>query len=405
MKIAYIAMQFPVPSETFASLDIQSLRRQGHELKVYGLRFKHRRFKNLMSERKLQDLYVKNFSIYSMFGSLSFSLRHPVMTASLFWWIFSCCLKSPVHLVKSLVLVPSVISIFEQLINDRPEVVHLFWGHYPSMVGYLAKRFLPDAVVSQFLGAHDMMSAYPGSICFSKYADIVFTHSRSNLAKLRAMGVDVSNVAVVARGTSVDFPIESELEKFNEPYSPLLLSAGRLINEKGFEEVLLIFSRILESRPDAQLLIAGEGPDEDYLKDRACALGCGLNTTFLGHIEQVRLIELMARSHFFLFMSCYPSERLPNVVKEAMFQQCVVVTTDTDGIGELVRNHVNGFVVEKGDWLAGVSCVISCLDDSTTAKNIAHNAMLTIKEKFDVNASMRSYRDLWEGEIERRKVL
>jgi glycosyltransferase involved in cell wall biosynthesis len=69
-----------------------------------------------------------------------------------------------------------------------------------------------------------------------------------------------------------------------------------------------------------------------------CPLGLEDKVMFLGHVSQKKLLVKMANANFFLLMSRYESERLPNVVKEAMYQRCIVVTSDTQGINELV-NH------------------------------------------------------------------
>jgi glycosyltransferase involved in cell wall biosynthesis len=273
------------------------------------------------------------------------------------------------------------------------------------MVGYLVRRFIPSTTVSQFLGAHDLMAAYPGSAQLARKADIIFTHSHSNLSRLNAIGIDSNVINVVVRGTKLDFPFEGDIDKFDSLKKPIFLTASRLIKEKGVDNVLKIFSNILNIYPEAILFIAGEGSFKYDLIKLAKSYSCINQIEFLGHLNQIELIKYMAKAHFFLLMSRYPSERLPNVVKEAMYQRCVVVTTDTDGIDELVENRVSGFVVKSGDYIAGINCVVECLKDVDKAKNIANQAHQTVKENFDVNMSMRKYIDLWQSSILRKNLL
>ena len=105
-------MQFPVPSETFLSLDVEALRNQGHEVSIYGLRPKHKRHSQLMLERGHEGLVVENFSFKTLVLSLWFCLRHPLMFLSLFYWVVKVSFKTPKHLLKSLVLLPSVMGHF-----------------------------------------------------------------------------------------------------------------------------------------------------------------------------------------------------------------------------------------------------------------------------------------------------
>lgn len=405
MKVSYITMQFPVPSETFASLDVESLRKQGQDVSVYGMRPKHVQFESLMAERGHAGLPVAHFSFASLLGFLAFLLRHPLMAFSLLRWIFSCCAKQPKHLFKSLVLFPSAISIFDSVFKKRPDVVHLFWGHYPSMVGYLVKKYMPNTVVSMFLGAHDLVSAYPGSVKLSKDADVIFTHSKSNLATMAGMCIDVSRVNVVVRGTKLDFPYEWSHGKFEALDSPVFLTAARLIEEKGVDDVLRVFSKVLERYPEAKLNIAGDGPYKAELIKLAEDLGCSKNVLFLGHIKQTKLIRRMSDSHFFILMSRYPSERLPNVVKEAMYQQCVVLTTRTEGIDELVNSGVSGFIVDKGDYSTATELIIRCLSYPNEAQAIAVEAKKIIEQHFDVDKSMQEYIELWEATLKEKRLL
>lgn len=402
MNIAYIAMQFPVPSETFLSLDVEALGKQGHKVTVYGLRPGHADHQKLMRERGHENLDVYNFSAAALMLGAWFSVRHPLMFLSLVSWVFRVAAFSPLHLMKSLVLLPSVTGHFFQLYQDRPDVVHLFWGHYPAMVGFLVKRYMPEAVVSQFLGAHDLMANYPGSAAFSKQADLVFTHSRSNLPLLESRGIAAEKVNVVLRGTKLDFHCHGRLERFDDLKAPVFLTAARLIPEKGTDDVLRVFSQIVRVYPQAHLYVAGEGPDKPRLLDQAASLACKGHVTFLGHIKQAALIELMTESHFFLLMSRYPSERLPNAVKEAMYQQCVVLTTATDGIDELIENGVSGLVVEKGATEAGLELILDCLQNQEKTKTIASQARQVISAKFDVQRSMQVYADLWGAVLKKR---
>jgi len=395
-------MQFPVPSETFASLDVEALRGQGHELSVYGMRPKHEYYEELMVERRHSNLSVFHFSFFSVWMVFLFLIRHPSIFLSLLGWLLKNCLMSPKHLLKSIILLPSALFIFASIYKNKPDIVHLFWGHYPSMVGYLVKKYMPSTVVTMFLGAHDLVSAYPGSISLSHNVDELFTHSKSNLPMIAKLGINKCKANVIVRGTKLDFSTESDINKFDKLSSPIFLTAGRLIKEKGVDVVLQIFKSLLNSHSNAILYIAGDGPYKDSLVDMARSFAIDKNVVFLGHIEQTELIKIMARSHFFLLMSRYPSERLPNVVKEAMYQQCVVVTTNTSGIAELIEDNVEGFVVGMQAAGNALSCIDDCLIDQKRMRSISTAAKLKIKEKFDVNVSMSLYLHIWEDAINRK---
>jgi glycosyltransferase involved in cell wall biosynthesis len=393
-------MQFPVPSETFASLDVEALRDQGHDVSVYGMRPKHSKYEDLIKERGHVGMKASHFSLGAFVSFLHFSLCHPFMVVSLLGWVIYCCARTPKHLLKSLILIPSAIAIFSSVYREKPDIVHLFWGHYPSMIGYLTKKYMPSTIVSLFLGAQDLVSAYPGSVQLSRNTDLIFTHSRSNLPMMGEMGYEVSKVNVILRGVKLAPLDDHALTKFTKVSSPIFLTAGRLIEEKGFDDVIYIFRDILEKHPTAILHIAGDGPHRSYLEGLAFSLGVGSNVVFIGHVCQAELKGYMSKAGFFLLMSRYLSERLPNVVKEAMDQRCIVVTTDTVGIDELIDHTVDGYIVNKGNIDLALTYLYRCLSDLESALDIADRAHQKIGDKFDVHMSMKSYLNLWQGIID-----
>tara|TARA_B100000886_G_C20405666_1_gene484639 strand:- start:960 stop:1139 length:180 start_codon:yes stop_codon:yes gene_type:complete len=59
MKIEYITMSFPVPTQTFTSFDIKAMKDKGNKVSVYSLGPKHKKYKN----------YVINISTMNKFNS------------------------------------------------------------------------------------------------------------------------------------------------------------------------------------------------------------------------------------------------------------------------------------------------------------------------------------------------
>jgi hypothetical protein len=58
MKISYITMQFPVPSETFASNDVKTLKSLGIDIDVYTLKNKDKNYNNLIKSRGLEKIKI-----------------------------------------------------------------------------------------------------------------------------------------------------------------------------------------------------------------------------------------------------------------------------------------------------------------------------------------------------------
>lgn len=107
---------------------------------------------------------------------------------------------------------------------------------------------------------------------------------------------------------------------------PVLLAAGRLVHQKGFDVLIRAFA-ILRRELDARLLIAGDGPDLDALQRLAWAEGCADDIVFAGYIAD--LGEPMQLASAFVLPSRW--EGLPGVLIESLAVGTPVVATDCPG--------------------------------------------------------------------------
>ena len=391
MKVAYITMAFPAPSETFACNDVRELRGLGVSVVVHSLKSAHPQASQLAQERDLSDLPMTHGDPRAIWRGLGFVVQRPKCLLKLLSFIFRVLWKRPEHLVKSLSLVPRTLDIFRMILRDRPDVVHLFWGHYPSLLGFLVKQELPSTILSVFLGAYDLRMRYDASAAIVRWADVVWTHAQVNLPALERLGVPRERVQVVYRG--IDTKRFEDLDLTTTEIPKRIVSAGRLIPEKGFRDVLHTFEKVYRQYPEASLVILGDGPQRLQLEQLADTLGISDAVQFLGHVSHKAVLEHMKQAEVFLFMS--HSERLPNVVKEAMLCRCLCVATDTPGIEELIAHGEQGYIVAQGDVHSAASYINDTFAGLIDVEALKDKASRYVRETFDVGRSMAVYRDVW----------
>ncbi len=344
MRVWTILMTFPLPSETFVCNDVAALRRIGVDVAVHALLPARPDADEILAQRGLADLEVTHGGGVASSRGLVAALRRPGALLYVLGWILSHSVTKPVHLVKSLVLVPRALDLLARALREKPDVVHLYWGHYPAVFGALVARFLPGTVVSMSLSAYDLLRAYPGSARLARSAGLVSTWAGANLPAIEELGVPRDEVHLSWQGVDLR-RLPKDLGR-KEPRR--IVTAGRLVEAKGMDDVLRAFARVVEEWPDARLVVLGDGPDRTRLEQIASELGLSGSTEFRGHVAHDEVFEEMARSEIFVFMSRYAAERLPNVVKEAMACRCVVVSTWTPGMEELMTDGEHGFVVPQG---------------------------------------------------------
>jgi len=389
MKISYITMQFPAPSETFASNDVKTLKQLGIDIDIYSLKNYHTDAKQIIEDRNLNGLNMYSISKQDFFVGLVECIKNFSLFLNILIWSIKSDYNKPKFLLKILALIPASFYILKQLEKRRPDVVHLFWGHYPSLVAYLVKKRLKNTKLSIFLGAYDLEYSLGISKYICKVADKIFTHTNINIKSLEKLGASKKKINVIYRGTVIDTTIKI-VQK--EPHT--FCTGGRLLLSKNFEQVIEVFYNYQLSVPQSKLTIFGDGPNKQKLIDLVNSLGINGKVHFTGFINQKEVLNVLSFSEFFLFFSIKKGERLPNVIKEAMLQECITVSTYTPGLDELIIDNENGFILKELN-MEYILNLLTSLDESQKDK-LKFNGKEYIMKNFDVNLSMKKYINIWK---------
>lgn len=148
---------------------------------------------------------------------------------------------------------------------------------------------------------------------------------------------------------------------------PLVVAAGRLTTQKGFDLLIEAFGEVSVRAPDWQLRIYGNGPKRQELQQL-------IDDRHLGHAVQLMgrsrtLATVMVRSSIFVLSSRY--EGMPMVVLEAMAHGLPVVSFDCPtGPRELITNGVDGILVPAGDVRALASAIGRLIRDERTRREL-----------------------------------
>lgn len=390
-----MTIQFPRPSETFVTREVRALKDLGVDISVYTLRPPHADAEQMTKEREIEDIPVYDQVFGSLPLSLQWGLTNPGKVFGLVFWVVQRTLNDPVDLIKSLLLVPRAVAIFKKIRDRRPDLVHLYWGHYPSLVGWLLKTYEPEIPITTFIGAYDLKKKYGGTREILSASKRVFTMAKANVGPLGEwFGVPTEKVNVIYQ--SID------LEKIREYTDGIsekpgrMVSAGRLVKPKRMGDVIRVFASVKESIEDGELVLMGEGPDKERLVALVNDLNIKEEVKFLGHVNEKRVFTEMARSDIFLFMSNKEGERLPNVVKEAMVCECFCVSSKTPGMEELIDHGIDGYLVEPGNIKEASEIIRAYIEGKIEKEEIKKNAREKIKEIFNLSVSAGKYKSEWE---------
>jgi glycosyltransferase involved in cell wall biosynthesis len=173
---------------------------------------------------------------------------------------------------------------------------------------------------------------------------------------------------------------------------PVVGTVTRLCRQKDPETLLRAARLMVELRPDARLVVVGDGPLRGEVERRVEELGLGGHVVLLGRRSDVD--RLLPAFDAFVLSSRW--EGLPRVVVEAMAAGVPVVSTDVGGIAEAVEDQVSGLLVPSGDHVALGNAVVRVLGDGELAGRLRAEAERRVDE-FDVGRMVDRLDDLYSG--------
>lgn len=145
---------------------------------------------------------------------------------------------------------------------------------------------------------------------------------------------------------------------FKNDENPVLVTVGRLTQQKDFPTLIRAFAQVRDSRK-AKLLILGEGPDRAKLEGLIQQLGLEKDINLPGFITN----PYAYMSHASMYILSSRWEGLPTVLIEALYCGRPIIATDCpSGPGEILQNGRYGQLVPVGDVSALVSAINKVLD-------------------------------------------
>jgi colanic acid/amylovoran biosynthesis glycosyltransferase len=222
------------------------------------------------------------------------------------------------------------------------------------------------------------------------------TVSDFNLAHLRAtQGAAADGVVRIYNGL--------DLSRF--PYSPpearpaAIVAVGRLIEKKGFGDLITACSILAAEGRVFRCDIVGAGPLDGVLADQAARSGLDDVVVLRGPMPQHEVQRVVQRAAVFA-APCVVAEDgnrdgLPTVLLEAMALGTPCVATDITGVPEVIRHGDTGLIVEQHDPPALARSLARLLDDAALRGCLARSARAVVEADFDGLRQARRLRDVF----------
>ena len=158
---------------------------------------------------------------------------------------------------------------------------------------------------------------------------------------------------------------------------PLVTYVGRVAHEKNIEFLVQVFTKVRQTVPNAMLVIAGEGPARESLRQLVTSLKLDTDAYFAGYLDRNKgLLDCYAAANVFAFASRTETQGL--VLLEAMAQGAPVVSTAELGTRSILKPDCGAVVVaERQDEFA--AAVIRVLQSPALQKELGDRGRVYAK--------------------------
>ena len=258
------------------------------------------------------------------------------------------------------------------VVSERTNLSHEVTEHLKR--GKWQWRFLPQAVRRFYPWADGIVAVSNGVA--------------ENLAE--TTGLPRKRIATIYNPVVTPEVIEQASAPLAHPWfvpgsPPVVLGAGRLVEQKDFPTLLQAFARVRAQRP-VRLVLLGEGKERAALTGLARDLGIAADVDLPGFVANP--FAYMVRAAVFVLSSAW--EGFGNVLAEALACGCPVVSTDCpSGPAEILEHGQYGPLVPVGDDEALANAVLSALTTPPDRERLRARAAL-----FSVDRAVDQYLEM-----------
>jgi glycosyltransferase involved in cell wall biosynthesis len=432
--VAYVMNGFPRLSETFIAHEIYQLERLGMDLRLYSVKHEKEEMVHPVVEKIRAPLtylpVATSLSGMALWPWLrdnlpsfwpahrAVLLRHPLR------WLGALCsamalawnhrgrdeqgrMRLRKVFIKEFLQAGEIAA--DVLRSDEVGHLHGHFCHGVATITWLASR-MTGIGYSFTAHAKDIYQAElnPGKLLERKMesARFVATCTCANAQVLCARHPRPSEVHAIYHGLDTDFfapPASPEQRDKDTP--PLILSVGRFVEKKGFDQLIEACARLRDAGVAFVCIIVGENGsayktirhliDERQLNDQV---------RLMSAVTQDGLRAIYARAHVFALpcqvMDDGDRDGFPNVLAEAMAMGVPVVSTRISGIPELIDDGVHGLLVNPRDPQGLAQALRRVLEDEGLRERLVRVGRQRICERFDSRRTTLALRDLFDAQLD-----
>lgn len=296
-------------------------------------------------------------------------------------------------------------AVLLRLRKQRYDVLNSHWLLPQGFVGAVARSLTHVPHVATVHGGDVFALRSSPLLAFKKRtirgSDAITVNSSATLRAVQELGAtaSVNLIPMGAEVPSIDPIAVADIRRRHRVGNgPLLCFVGRLVPEKGADDLVSALAEIRRTMPDATLVIVGEGPFRPPLEEQVRRLGLVDSVYFAGWRSTQDVFGFLAASDVFVG----PSKPASNGWVEALGLSFVeaamigkpVVATELGGITDIIQHERTGLLVPSADPPAIARAVERLYQNPSLARRLGENAKVHAMSRFTRRASAEAFSEV-----------
>ncbi len=189
----------------------------------------------------------------------------------------------------------------------------------------------------------------------------------------------------------VDGELKQELGL--KPEIPLVGTIAILRKKKGHYILLEAIPLILKKIPDAAFVFAGSGPQKENIVTKIEQLGLSHKVFMLGLRKDIP--DILKSIDIFVLPTL--QEALGTSFIEAMAMEKPVIGTNVGGVGEVIKDGINGYLVEPNNPHALAEAIIMALQDKEKLSVMGKEGRKIVEQNYTAEKMCKKMYDLYSS--------
>ncbi len=384
--IAYLLSAYPDFHETFVAREVEGMRQQGIDLRIYSLKPPPEGAYLYPDHARLVRYLPFLFDGRVIGGLLATLLRHPLRSLKALGWLAGPYASRPMELAKSLAIFPKTAAIAREL-EGSDFAVHAHWATIPTSAAVVI-QILSDRPFSITAHAWDIYLTGPDELRdkIQRSSGLV-TCTGYNVEYLRTLLRADQQTKVNLNYHGIDMGRMKLTQRQRQPGEPLeVVAVGRLVEQKGFPFLIEAVGMAAQAGQQVNVTLVGDGPMQAELEALAERHGVRERIRFAGRVAHAQTIAAMCAADVLIAPSVIAKngdrDGIPNVTLEAMACGLPIIGTAVSGIPEVVITGRTGHLVPPENAQAIAAAIAALYQDPVKCREMGANSRALIEQRF-----------------------